>query len=148
MSVQQHELEDVADLIDDLTVEKRKRGAWVGIFMLATVVMFATVVVYFAWMMFVLTSVVGDMRGGWINAIDHLLPLMAMVPLFGVALTSLSGWKAQADCQQSLDMAILAAKRFSETGRSATLVRRLKLIECAGKEKRRMWRELAGVLLS
>ena len=148
MTVQQHELEDVEDLIEDLTVEKRNRGAWVTIFMLATILMFLAVVVVFASMIFALTSVVSDTHGDWMKATTLMLPYVTTVPLFGAALGSLSGWKAQADCQQSLDLAILAARRFSETGRSTTLARRLKLIECAGKEKRRMWRELVGVIIA
>lgn len=148
MSAQHNELEDIDDLIEDLTHEKRKRGVWVGVFMGVTALMFLAVIIYFAWMMVVLTSVAADLHGDWMSASDHLIPFLAMVPLFGGALTSLSGWKAQSDCQQSLDMAIKAARKFSDTGRSKTLSRRLKLIECANKEKRRMWRDVVGLLLN
>lgn len=148
MDVRQHELEDVADLIEDLTLEKRRRAVWVRMFMMVTALMFATVVVCSILMMLALTSVADGLHGDWVNATNRMLPLMAMVPLFGAALASLSGWKAQADCQQSLEMAIRAAEKFSETGRSATLTRRLRMIECARKEKVRMWRELAGAILA
>lgn len=147
MSVQQHGLDDIEDLIEDLAAEKRKRAFWVGVFMASTVLMFLVVVAYVAMMILTLSAVADTTHGDWINATDHMLPFLGMIPLFGVSMASLSGWKAQADCQQSLDLAINAARKCVETGRGGILARRLKLIECAGKEKRRMWQELAGVFL-
>lgn len=147
MSAQQHGLDDIEDLIEDLAAEKRKRSIWVGLFMAVAFLMFLVVVAYLALMILALSAVAETTRGDWINATDHMLPFLGMIPLFGVSMASLSGWKAQADCQQSLDLAINAARKCAQTGRGGILARRLKLIECAGKEKRRMWQELAGVLL-
>jgi hypothetical protein len=147
MSVLQHGLDDIEDLIEDLAVEKRRRSFWVGLFMAVTVLMFLVVVAYVALMILTLSAVADTTHGDWFNTTDHMMPFLGMIPLFGVAMASLSGWKAQADCQQSLDLAINAARKCAETGRGGILARRLKLIECAGKDKRRMWQELAGVVL-